>query len=284
MRLFWRRMPLVHALLFASACGVTDTDEPSAVESVVVTPPTLEIGAGATGALDAEVTGVGGAVLRDRRVLWASANPGIATVSDKGVVTGVSAGRVNIAATVEGKSGIASVTVVPAPAKVALVKIDPDKVDLFVAAGTNLVATAYDNRGAAIPGRAVVWTTNNATAVAVSQTGRVTGLVPGTAVITAVIDGIAGYSNITVTLVPVASVAVVPADVAIEAGKSTTLIARVMDAAGNTLTGRAVTWSSGDTRIATIDQAGVVRGVRRGTVVITATSEGKLGTATVRVE
>ena len=59
MRWFWRRMPLVHAVLFASACGVTDTDEPSPVESVVVTPPTLEVGAGATGALDAEVTGIG---------------------------------------------------------------------------------------------------------------------------------------------------------------------------------------------------------------------------------
>jgi uncharacterized protein YjdB len=129
-----------------------------------------------------------------------------------------------------------------------------------------------------------VWTTNNATVVAVSQTGRVTALVPGTAVITAVVDGVTGHSNITVTLVPVASVAVVPADVAIEAGKSMTLTARVMDAAGNTLTGRAVAWSSADTRIATVDQAGVVRGVRRGTVVITATSEGKLGTATVRVD
>jgi trimeric autotransporter adhesin len=284
MRLFWRRMPLVHAVLFASACGVTDTDEPSPVESVVVTPPTLEVGVGATGALDAEVTGFGGAVLRDRRVVWASANPGVATVSDKGVVTGVSAGRVEIAATVEGKSGIASVTVVPAPAKVASVKIVPDKVDLFVAASTNLVATPYDSRGAAIPGRAVVWTTNNVTVVAVSQSGRVTALVPGTAVITAVIDGFAGYANITVSLVPVASVAVVPSDVAIDAGKSTTLTARVMDGAGNTLTGRAVTWSSSDERIATIDQAGVVRGVRRGTVVMTAKSEGKLGTGTVRVE
>ena len=57
-----------------------------------------------------------------------------------------------------------------------------------------------------------------------------------------------------------------------------------MDAAGNTLSGRAVAWSSADTRIATVDQVGVVRGVRHGTVVITATSEGKLGTATVRVD
>ena len=107
MRLFWRRMPLVHAVLVASACGVTDTDEPSPVESVVVTPSTLEVGAGATGALTAEVTGMGGTVLRDRKIVWASANPAIATVSDVGVVTGVSAGRVDVAATVEGKSGIA---------------------------------------------------------------------------------------------------------------------------------------------------------------------------------
>jgi uncharacterized protein YjdB len=67
-------------------------------------------------------------------------------------------------------------------------------------------------------------------------------------------------------------------------GKSTTLTARVTDAAGNVLTNRAVTWSSGDTRIATVDQSGVVRGVRKGSAVITATSEGKFGTATVRVE
>ena len=284
MRLFWRRMPLVHAVLVASACGVTDTDEPSPVESVVVTPSTLEVGAGATGALTAEVTGMGGTVLRDRKIVWASANPAIATVSDVGVVTGVSAGRVDVAATVEGKSGIAGVTVVAPPARVASVKIDPDKVDLLVAAGTNLVASAYDSRGAPISGRTVVWTTNNATVAAVSQTGRVTALVPGTAVITAVIDGFAGYANVTVTLVPVATVAVVPADVSVGVGKTTTLAARTTDAAGNTLTGRTVSWSSGDTGIATVDQTGVVRGVRRGTVVVTATSEGKLGTATVHVQ
>lgn len=283
MRMFWRGMSLVHAVLLSSACGVTDTDEPIAVAAVVVTPSTLEIGAGGTGSLDAEVTGVGGAALRDRRVVWASANPGVATVSERGVVTGVAAGRAEIAATAEGKSGLATVNVTAAPARVASVTIAPDQVALVVAASTNLVATAYDNRGAAIVGRTVVWTTNNATVAAISQTGRVTGLVPGTAVITAVIEGLAGHATVAVTLVPVASVTVSPADVTIDAGSATTLTARLSDFAGNTLTGRAVVWSSSDTRIATIDQAGVARGVRRGSVVITATSEGKLGTATVRV-
>ena len=284
MRWVWRGMLLVHAVLLGSACGVTDTDEPTPVGTIVVTPKTMEIAAGGTGALDAEVTDGAGTVLRGRRVVWASANASVATVSDNGVVTGVSSGRVDVAATVEGKSDVASVTVVPLPARVATVRIAPDVVDLVVAAGTNLIATPYDGRGTPISGRTVVWTTNNATVAAVSQSGRLTALVPGTAVITAVIDGIAGNAAVTVRLVPAARVTVTPATPSVAVGKTTTLTARVTDAAGNILTGRTVTWTSADTRIVTVEQTGVVHGIRKGTVVVTATCEGKLGTATVRVD
>jgi uncharacterized protein YjdB len=277
-------MPLVHAVVLGSACGVTDTDEPTPVETVVVTPATLSVSAGGTAALEAEVVDGVGNVIRDRRVVWASANPSIASVSDNGVVTGVSAGRVDIAATSEGKSGIATVTVVALPARVTSVRIAPDNVSLFVAAGTSLVATPYDSKGAVIGGRTVVWTTNNAAVAAISQTGRVTGLVPGTAVITAVIDGVAGNATVAVHLVPVSKVTVTPANPAIGEGKSATLTATVTDVAGNVLTERPVTWASGDTRIVTVDQSGVVRGVRKGSAVVSATSEGKLGTTTVRVQ
>ena len=284
MRWFWRRMPLVPAVLLGSACGVTDTDEPTAVGAIVVSPKTLEISAGGTGALDAQVTDDAGNVLRGRRVMWVSANPSVATVSENGVVTGVNAGRVDIAATVEGKSDVATVVVAALPARVTTVRIVPDVVDLVVAAGTNLIATPYDSRGASVSGRTIVWTTNNAVVAAISQTGRVTALVPGTAVITAVIDGVAGFANVTVRLVPAAKVTVTPAAVSVGAGKTTTLSARVTDAAGNILTGRTITWSSADTRVATVTQSGVVTGVRKGPVVITATCEGKLGTSTVTVQ
>jgi uncharacterized protein YjdB len=78
-------------------------------------------------------------------------------------------------------------------------------------------------------------------------------------------------------------VVVVPSSVTIDPGKSTTLEARVFDAAGNLLTGRTVTWTSSDTRIVTVSADGVARGVRRGTAVVTASVEGKFATATVRV-
>jgi uncharacterized protein YjdB len=283
MRWFWRGVPLVHAVLLGSACSVDDGHSPTPVESVVVTPQVLQLVAGNAGALVAEVKDGAGNVLRDRRLVWASANPAIATVSDNGVVTGVSAGSVDIAATSEGKSAVASVTVVPVPPQVSSVRVAPDNVYLFVAAGEDLVATPYDPNNVAIGGRNAVWTTNNASVASISQTGHVTGLVPGTAVITAVVDGVAGYANVTVRLVPVAKVTIMPTGASVGEGKSITLVARVTDAAGNVLTNRPVTWSSSNPGIATIDQFGVVRGVRKGTVTITATSEGKFGTASIRV-
>ena len=283
MRRFWRAVPLVHTVVLGSACGVSDTHAPTPVESVVVTPQALQLMAGTAGALVAEVKDAAGNVLTDRRLVWATANPAVATVSNNGVVTGVSAGSVEIAATSEGKSAVANVKVVPAPPRVASVRVAPDNVYLFVAAGDDLVATAYDPDGVAIGGRNAVWTTNNVGVAAISQSGRVTGLVPGTAVITAVIDGVAGYANVTVRLVPVAKVTIMPVGASVSEGKSIKLVARVTDAAGNVLTDRTVTWSSSNAAIATIDQSGVVRGVRRGTVTITATSEGKFGTASVRV-
>jgi len=283
MRWFWRGM-LVHALLLGSACGVTDTDEPTPIDTVVVTPPALQLMAGGTGALAADVTDAAGRVVRDRRVVWVSANPSIASVTDNGVVSAVSAGRVDIAASAEGKTGVASVTVVAPPPRVTSVRITPDRVSVFVAGEAGLAASAHDNNGGVITGRAVVWTTNNVDVAAVSQTGQVTGLAPGTAVITAVIEGVSGTATVTVTLAPVARVVVTPGDVSINEGKNTTLTARTMDASGHTLTGRAVSWSSSDTRIVTIDQSGLARGIRRGSAVITATSEGKFGTSTVRVQ
>ena len=287
MRSLWRGVPLVHAVLLGSACSVDDSHSPTPVESVVVTPQSLQLVAGAAGALIAEVKDGSGNVLRDRRIVWASANPAIATVSDNGVVTGVSAGSVDIAATSEGKSAVASVTVVPLPPQVSSVRIAPDNVYLYVAAGEDLVATPYDPNNVAIGGRSVVWTTNNATVASISQTGHVTGLVPGTAVITAVVDGVTGNANVTVRIVPVAKVTIMPTGASVGEGKKITLVARVTDAVGNVLANRSVTWASSNPGIATVeasgDQSAFVRGIRKGTVTITATSEGKFGTASVRV-
>ena len=82
--------------------------------------------------------------------------------------------------------------------------------------------------------------------------------------------------------VPVASVSVSPNPASVAAGATTVLSAAPEDASGNPLSGRAVTWSSSDESKATVS-GGVVTGVAVGTAMITATSEGQQGSATVNV-
>jgi hypothetical protein len=82
---------------------------------------------------------------------------------------------------------------------------------------------------------------------------------------------------------PVETVTVTPNPASVLAGNTVQLTAALEDAAGNALSGRTVTWTSGATGTATVNGSGLVAGVAAGTVTITATSEGKSGSATVTV-
>ena len=77
---------------------------------------------------------------------------------------------------------------------------------------------------------------------------------------------------------------VTPATASVGTGKTVQLTATPRDAGGAALTGRVVTWSTGDATRATVSSAGLVTGVAAGgPVTITATSEGQSGTAAVTV-
>src|SRR5882762_65979 len=81
----------------------------------------------------------------------------------------------------------------------------------------------------------------------------------------------------------VASVAVSPASPSVQIGQTVQLTATLKDASGSPLTGRAVTWSSGDSAIARVSGTGLVTGRAAGSATIAATSEGKSGTSAITV-
>jgi uncharacterized protein YjdB len=67
-------------------------------------------------------------------------------------------------------------------------------------------------------------------------------------------------------------------------GTGTSATATLKDASNNTLSGRAVAWSSGNTAVATVDAvSGAITTLTAGTASIIATSEGKTGSATLTV-
>src|SRR5438094_7916908 len=80
-----------------------------------------------------------------------------------------------------------------------------------------------------------------------------------------------------------ASLTISPATATIRVGQTLQLTATPKDSAGGTLTGRMVTWTSGNPSVATISGSGLVAGVTAGSATITATSEGKSSSAALTV-
>lgn len=86
------------------------------VASVTVIPESATVSVGGVLQLRAEAWDAKGQLAFNRLVTWSSSNPAVATVAgaaESGVVTGVAEGTTRIAATVEGKSDTAIVTVQP---------------------------------------------------------------------------------------------------------------------------------------------------------------------------
>jgi uncharacterized protein YjdB len=82
--------------------------------------------------------------------------------------------------------------------------------------------------------------------------------------------------------VPIASVAVTPSPATVRVGETLQLSATPQDQAGNTLSGRTVTWTSVNSSIAAVT-AGTVTGVAEGTTTVSAVAEGTVGSVSVTV-
>jgi len=263
----------------SGTASVTVTTIP--VGSVAVSPPSISVPATTTAGLSVVVKDVNGTVVTDRVVTWTSSNAAAATVSSSGVVTGVAIGTATITATSETKSGSATVTVTQAP--VSTMTVSPPTPTVVIGTTTILTAIPRDANGVVLTGRGVTWSSGTPAIATVSAAGAVTGISTGTVTITATSEGKSGTALVTVVPVPVATVAVSPLSANVFVGATQTLVAITKDANGQTLNGRVVSWSSSATGVATVSASGVVTGVGPGTAVITATSEGKTGTATIIV-
>ena len=81
-------------------------------------------------------------------------------------------------------------------------------------------------------------------------------------------------TEVLVSAVDVAHVEIEPHSLSLMVGDSARMNARLVDAAGNELGGRTISWSSGTPEVAAIDAEGRVRALAPGSAAITATSEG----------
>ena len=251
------------------------------VASVSVSPASATVLPTQTVQLTATTLDSTGTVLTGRTVTWSSSSTGVATVNGSGLVTGVAVGSTTVTAASEGRSASSSVTVTTVP--VASVTVTPASGSLYVGQTVQLTATPKDSAGNPLTGRVIAWSSDNTTVATVSTSGLVTGKGAGSATITAATGGKSGTSTITAAIVPVASVVVSPASASVATGNTVQLTATPKDSAGNTVSGRSITWSSSATSVASVSSSGLVTGVTIGSATITAATGGKSGSSAITV-
>jgi hypothetical protein len=181
-----------------------------------------------------------------------------------------------------------TVVVTNSPRPVETVRLTPDSTGVFVGATTTLRAALLDAAGDTIRQRTATFRIDplsDTSFATVSATGVVTGVRVGAVRVIAAREGKEDTSKVTVTLRPVNTVTVTPADTTVRVGNTVQLTATLRAANNSVLTGRPITWASADTLIARVSSTGLVTGVAASSqfVAITATSEGKSGTARVIV-
>lgn len=279
---------LTSAVLVAGCGGGDQGRDPvlglpaTSLVSVAVSPTTASVAIGATQQFTATAAYSDGSA-RDITLLsaWTSATPAAGTVNAaRGIAIGVTVGTSVITAAFEGKSGSATLTVLPARlVSLAVAPVNPSvnigNTQQFVALGTFSDNTTRDISAVSTFSSA---STNVASVVA--STGLALGKAQGTSVISASSGGLTGSATLTVLPATLVSLGLTPAanSLAVGATAQLTALAGYSDGSVVDVTG-ASTYVSASTAQVAVAASGVITGVAPGTSVITASFGGRSATA-----
>ena len=260
------------------------------VTGVSLLPTIVTMNIGATSSLVATVAPVNATT---QTIVWTTSNAAVATVSSTGVVTAVAGGTATIAAITadQGFTVTCVITVNATTVPVTSLTLTPSSTILYPNQTATLSATVNPSTATT---RTVTWSSSNPAVATVTVTAAstrvrpstqstqnaiVTGRTRGTVTITATCGSIT--SSVSVTVLPTTqSITLVPYSLLMTAG-TTSPTSIVFNPALSATT--AITWSSSNPRIATVDATGLVRAVKAGTAVIRATANGKTGSRIVTV-
>ena len=154
----------------------------------------------------------------------------------------------------------------------------------IVAGGTvTLTARVYGVGDVLLPTAKVFWSSQDASVVTVTQDGIATAVAQGTTQIAASAGGLSRTIAVTVSQRPIALVRISPPAGNVAVGGTLTLQGEALDGTGELLPNRLLEWSSSAPAVASVNATGVVTGVSLGQATISATGEGRTGTALITV-
>lgn len=241
------------------------------VESVVLDTDAFDLAVGETRRLTATLLPSDATI---KAATWSSSNSSIASVDQGGNVKGLKAGTVTITAKADNASASCTVTVLQ---NVTSVKLNKTSLSLNKGETFQLVATLTPNEY--LIDSKVVWSSSEPSVASVDDTGLVTCTGSGKAVITAAVGGKSATCSVD-GYVPVKQIELDSDSFEIGIGETRQITASVSPSDATTQMPK---WTSSSTSIATVDSKGNVKGVKVGTVTITASADGVTATCSVSV-
>ena len=216
---------------------------------------------------------------KNTEITWISKKKEVASVNQKGLVTGKTVGNSMIMAT--SQNGYSADCLVVCQAKITGITINPVTANMTVGQKITLTATTSPE----IVTEKVTWKSRNEDVAKVDNNGNVTGIGKG------VVEIIAQNPGGTIQAVCLINVQTSPLGVTLNKNKITLdmsgtktakLIATINPYTANV--NKDITWTSSNTDIAEVED-GLVTGISNGTVVITAmTANGKYAECIVEVQ
>lgn len=194
-------------------------------------------------------------------VVWKSSNEKVASV-EKGLIVAKQEGSSIISVTTKWDDPIYdfSVNVV----RIESVSLSQSQLELVVGETFTLEATV--NPATAIK-FGVTWSSSDENVATVDQSGMVTAVNEGSAIIAAKIGNKKATCVVTITTLSVESIILSQESLIMSEGERTELTATVIPEAAVIL---GISWSSSDKTIATVDQNGIITAIKEGTAIITA--------------
>ena len=185
-------------------------------------------------------------------ITWSTDNEDVATVSQNGVVIGVSVGVANITAKCGEATATCEITV--SPCLVESIELDYSKWNGFPGESFTISATVNPDNAT---DKTIIWNSSDPEVATVDETGLVIAVKPGSALITAITsNSLTGTCKVTVLPILVESITLDPDIIQGIIGEEFVIKASVLpeDASNPN-----IYWESSNTNVATVDQDGNVK-------------------------
>ena len=231
---------------------------------------TLEIGQTTT-----LVATVSPADATDKTVSWVNSDDTVISLAN-GKVTALKEGTSTVTVIAGNQSASCAVTVAKSVVPVTSVTLDQTSVTLEKGKTVKLVATVNP---ADATDKTVTWTSSDVSIASVDQDGTVRAVKGGSATITAKAGEQSAVCRVTVVS-PVTGISLDRNTLSLEVGQTATLTATIYP---EDATEKAVTWTSSDTSVASVDESGTVKALKKGSATITAKAGDKSAACAVTV-